>query len=84
MRQQPKLGSPEREKRKNFPKKGSNGQPGLLTEQRIERIPKESWPAADRSLPAARGREADVQKPELEGNGLLQSRSQRLGFYIKL
>ena len=36
----------------NFPEKGSNAQPDQLTEQRVERTPKESWPAAYRPLPS--------------------------------
>ena len=65
------VGSPEREKKKeNFTAKGSNVQTGLLTQQRIEQIPK-------RPLPPARGIEAGVRQPEPEGKGLLQSRSQR-------
>ena len=72
------MGLPERKKerereRENFPTKGSNSQPGPLTEQRIERIPKESWPAAYRPLPTAGGREAGVGQPEPEGKGLPQS-----------
>ena len=42
MRRQPKLGLPEREKKENFPVKGSKVQLDLLTEQRIEQIPKEN------------------------------------------
>ena len=49
----------ERE-RENFPVKGSNAQPGLLTEQRIEQIPKQSWLAVYRPLPYVGGREAGV------------------------
>jgi len=51
----------EREReRENFPVKGSNAQPGLLTEQRIEQIPKQSWLAVYRPLPYVGGREAGV------------------------
>ena len=41
------MGLPERQKKKNFATKGSNAvSPGMLTEQRIEQIPKDSKPAA--------------------------------------
>ena len=58
MRYQRKLWDHHREKRKreNFPTEGCKSQPGLLTEQRIERTPKQSWLAADRPRPHRRQR----------------------------
>ena len=41
----------ERERERAFPKKGSDAQPGSVTEQQIEQIQKEIQPAEYRPLP---------------------------------
>ena len=57
-------------------------QPGSLTEQRNEQIPKGSYPGVYRPLQPARGREAGVPQPEPEGKG--QSWPQRPASSTKL
>jgi len=46
--------------------------PGLVTEQRIEPIPKESYLAVYRPHSHTRGKEAGMQQPEPEGRWLYQ------------